>query len=126
MKLMNHYLRDKWIVDKAGNKLCSLQTLGNLFILEFGLQSESRFLVTLFLKGNNICPQERFKHFKFSRRTSYAQQLLERDQADAVGPFIESYWAERHCLLFIEEMSRQVFIKILESRSEVAATTLAH
>jgi len=40
------------IYDKGGNKLCSLQTLGNLFILELGLQSKSRCLVTLFSKGN--------------------------------------------------------------------------
>jgi hypothetical protein len=35
---------------KGGNKLCSLQTLGNLFFLELGLQSNSRCLVTLFSK----------------------------------------------------------------------------
>ena len=37
-----------YIYDNGGNKLCSLQTLGNLFILELGLQSKSRCLVTLF------------------------------------------------------------------------------
>ena len=41
-----------YIYDKGGNKLCSLQTLGNLFILELRLQSKSRCLVTLFSKGN--------------------------------------------------------------------------
>jgi hypothetical protein len=41
---------------KEENKLCSLQTLGNLFILELGLQSKSRGLVTIFSKGNiNTC-----------------------------------------------------------------------
>ena len=40
-----------YIYDKGGNKLCSLETLGNLFILELGLQAKSRSLVTLFSKG---------------------------------------------------------------------------
>ena len=34
-----------------------------------------------------------------------------------MGPFIEGYWGEKCCLLFIDE-------KTLKSRSEVAATTL--
>jgi hypothetical protein len=41
-----------------------------------------------------------------------------------MGPFIEGYWGEKYCLLFIDEMSRQALIKTLKSRSEVAAATL--
>ena len=37
-----------YIYDKGGNKLHSLQSLGNLFILKLRLQSKSRCLVTLF------------------------------------------------------------------------------
>jgi hypothetical protein len=40
-----------------------------------------------------------------------------------MGPFIEEYCAEKYCLLFIDEMSIQAFIKTLKSRSEVAAAT---
>ena len=92
-----------YIYDKGGNKLCSLQTLGNLFILELGSQSKSRCLVTIFSKGNintwhrrlghasvetlkrlgfhgdlddcHICPQAKLKHSKFARRTSYAHNF---------------------------------------------------
>ena len=71
-----------------------------------------------------ICPQGKLKHSKFLRRTSYAQQLLERVHSDVVGPFIEGYWGETYCLLFIDEMSRKAFIKTLKSRSKVAAATL--
>jgi len=84
---------------------------------ELGLQSKSRCLVTIFSKGNiniwlrrlghasvetlrklgvhgdlddcHICPQGKLKHSKFSRRTSYAQQLLERVHSDIMGPFIQ-------------------------------------
>jgi hypothetical protein len=38
-----------------------------------------------------ICPQGKLKHFKFSRRKSYAQQLLERIHSDVTGLFIERY-----------------------------------
>jgi len=38
-----------------------------------------------------IFPQGKLKHSKFSRRTSYAQQLLERVHSDVMGPFIEGY-----------------------------------
>ena len=41
-----------------------------------------------------------------------------------MGPFIEGYWGEKFCLLFIDEMSRKAFIKTLKSRSEVATATL--
>jgi len=41
-----------------------------------------------------------------------------------MGPFIEGYWGEKYCLLFIDEMSRKAFIKRLKSRSKVAAATL--
>ena len=41
-----------------------------------------------------------------------------------MGPFIEGYWGEKYCLLFIDEMSRKAFMKTLRSRSEVAAATL--
>jgi len=41
-----------------------------------------------------------------------------------MGLFIEGYWGEKYCLLFIDEMSRKAFIKTLKSRSEVAAATL--
>jgi hypothetical protein len=41
-----------------------------------------------------------------------------------VGPFIEGYWGEKYCLLFIDEMATKAFIKTLKSRSEVAAATL--
>ena len=41
-----------YIYFKGGNKVCSLQTLENLFILEKDLQSKSRCLVTLFSKRN--------------------------------------------------------------------------
>jgi len=41
-----------------------------------------------------------------------------------MGPFIEGYWGEKYCLLFIDEMSRKAFVKTLKSRSEVAAATL--
>ena len=41
-----------------------------------------------------------------------------------MGPFIEGYWGEKHCLLFIDEMSRKAFIKTLKFLSEVAAATL--
>ena len=37
----------------------------------------------------HICPQGKLKHSKFSRSTSYAQQLLERVHSDVIGPFIE-------------------------------------
>jgi hypothetical protein len=141
-----------YLYDKGGNKLCSLQTLRNLFILEGGLQSKSRCLVAIFSKGNidiwhrrlghasvetlrklgfhgdlddcNICSQGKLKHSKFSRRTFYAQQLLERVHSDFMGPFIEGYWREKCCLLFVDEMSRKAFIKTLKSRSEVATATL--
>jgi len=69
----------------------------------------------------HICPQGKLKHSKFSRRTSYAQQLLERVHSDVMGPFIEGYWGEKYCLLFIDEMLRNSFIKTLKSRSEVTA-----
>ena len=72
----------------------------------------------------HICPQGKLKHSKFARRTSYAQHLLERVHSDVMGPFIEGYWGEKYCLLFIDEMSRKAFIKTLKSRSEVAAATL--
>jgi hypothetical protein len=39
----------------------------------------------------HICPQGKLKHYKFSRTTSYAQQLLERVHSDVMGPFIEGY-----------------------------------
>jgi len=101
-----------YMYDKGENKLRSLQTLGNLFILELGLQPKSRCLVTLFLKSNinawhrrlghasvetlrklgfhgdlDDCyffPQEKLKLSKFSRWTSYAQQLLERFHSDVM------------------------------------------
>jgi len=57
----------------------------------------------------HICPQGKLKHSKFSRRTSYAQQL---------------HRELKYCLLFIDEMSRKAFIKTLKSRSQVAAVTL--
>jgi len=41
-----------------------------------------------------------------------------------MGPFIEGYYGENYCLLFIDEMSRKAFIKTLKPRSEVAAATL--
>ena len=41
-----------------------------------------------------------------------------------MGPFIEGYWGEKYCLLFIDEMATKAFIKTLKSRSEVAAATL--
>jgi len=41
-----------------------------------------------------------------------------------VGPFIEGYWGEKYCLLFIDEMTTKAFIKTLKSRSEVAAATV--
>jgi transposase InsO family protein len=72
----------------------------------------------------HIFPQGKLKNSKFSRSTSYAQQLLERVHSDVMGPFIEGYWGEKHCLLFIDEMSRKAFIKILKSRYELAAATL--
>jgi len=72
----------------------------------------------------HICPQGKLKHSKFSRGTSYAQQLLERIHSDVMGPFIEGYWGEKYCLLFIDEMSKKAFIKTLIPRSEVAAATL--
>jgi len=59
----------------------------------------------------HICPQGKLIHSKFSRRTSYAQQLLERVHSDVKGTFIE-------------EMSCKAFMKTLKSRSEVAAATL--
>ena len=40
-----------------------------------------------------------------------------------MGPFIEGYWGEKYCLLFIDEMSRKAFVKTLKSRSEIAAAT---
>jgi hypothetical protein len=40
----------------------------------------------------HICPQGKLKHSKFSKRTSYAQHLLERVHSDVMGPFIEGYW----------------------------------
>ena len=40
-----------------------------------------------------------------------------------MGPFIEGYWGQKYCLLFIDKMSGKAFIKTLKSRSEVAATT---
>jgi len=61
---------------------------------------------------------------QFSRRTSYAQQLLGRVYSDVMGPFIEGYRGEKYCLPFIDEMSRKAFIKTLKSRSEVAVATL--
>ena len=99
-----------YIYDKRGNKVCSLLTLGNLFILELGLKSKSRCVVTLFSRCNinvwhrglghasmetlrklglykelddcYVCPQGKIRHAKFSTRTSYAQQLLERVHSD--------------------------------------------
>jgi hypothetical protein len=41
-----------------------------------------------------ICPQGKLKHSKFSKRTSYAQQILERVHSDVMGAFIEDYWGE--------------------------------
>jgi len=121
-----------YIYDKGGNKLCSLQTLGNLFILQLGFQSKSRCVVTIFSNGNiniwhrrlghasvktlrklgfhgdlddcHICPQGKLKHSNLARRTSYAQQLLERVHSDIMGLFIEGYWGEKYCLLFIDEI----------------------
>ena len=52
------------------------------------------------------------KHSKFSRRTFYAQQLLERVHASVMGLLIEGYWGEKYCLLFIDEMSRKALIEI--------------
>jgi hypothetical protein len=43
----------------------------------------------------HICPQGKLKHSKFARRTSYAQQLLERVHSDVMGPFIEGYCGEK-------------------------------
>jgi len=127
------------------------QSLGNLFILELGLQSKSRSLVTIFSNGNikiwhrrlghasvetlrklgfgdlddcHICPQGKLKHPKFSKRTPYAQQVLEQGHSDFMGPFIEGYCGEKYCVLSSKEMSRKAFIKTLKSRSEVAASTL--
>ena len=60
----------------------------------------------------HICPQGKPKHSKFSKRTSYAQQLLERVPSDVMGLFIEGYWGEKYCLLFIDEMSRKALIEI--------------
>jgi len=70
-----------------------------------------------------VLPSRKLKHSKFSRRTYSAQKLLERVRSDVMGPFIEEYCAEKYCLLFIDEMSIQAFIKTLKSRSEVAAAT---
>jgi len=42
-----------WIVlNETRGKLCSFQTVGNLFVLELGLQSKSPCIVTLFPKDN--------------------------------------------------------------------------
>jgi uroporphyrinogen-III synthase len=41
-----------------------------------------------------------------------------------MGPFIEGYWSEKFCLLFIDEKLRKAFIKTPKSRSEVAVATL--
>jgi transposase InsO family protein len=76
------------------------------------------------LKDCHICPQGKLKQSKFSKSTSYAQQLQERVHSDVMGTFIERYWGEKYCLLFSDEMSRKAFIKTLKFRSEVAAATL--
>jgi hypothetical protein len=39
-------------------------------------------------------------------------------------PFIEGCWVERYCLVFIDDRSREAFIKTLKPGSEVAAATL--
>jgi hypothetical protein len=44
------YGTEGYIYDKGGNKLCSLQTLGNLFILKLGLQSSPDDLSPFFKK----------------------------------------------------------------------------
>ena len=41
-----------------------------------------------------------------------------------MGPFIEGYLGEKYGFLFMDEMSRNAFIKTLKSRTEVAAATL--
>jgi hypothetical protein len=98
--------------DKGGNKLCSFQNLGNLFFLELGLQSNPDALSLFFrrvsketlrklgfhgeLDDCHICTQGKLEHSKFSRSTSYCQQLLQRVLSDFQGPFIEGFFGERY------------------------------
>jgi len=58
------------------------------------------------LENCHICLQGKVMHSKFSRWKSYAEQSRK-----TLSPFID-------------EMSRKVFLKTLNSRSQVAAATL--
>ena len=109
--------------------------------------TKTRYLVTLFSKGNVniwhrllghagmeifwnlgfrgeledclVCPQGELKHSKFSWATSYAQGLLEWFHSDVMGLFIEGYWEEKFCLVLVDDMSIKVFIKTLKTVSDV-------
>jgi hypothetical protein len=41
-----------------------------------------------------------------------------------MGPLIEDISGEKHCLLFIDEMSRKAFIRVMKSRAQVSAATM--
>jgi hypothetical protein len=107
-----------YIYGKGGNKLCSVQTLGNIYpeaspaidvMMPFhpfpegiiniwhrrlGITMET--LRKLSFHGEiddyHICTQGNLKYSKFSRSTSYGQELLQRFHSDGMGPFIEGYW----------------------------------
>jgi len=54
----------------------------------------------------HICPQGKLKHFKLSRRTFNAQQLLERVHSDIIVlNIIEGYWREKMSLWHVKILS---------------------
>jgi hypothetical protein len=62
----------------------------------------------------DICSQGELKHSKFSRRASYAQELLRGVHSDVMG----------HSSRGTRDMSRKAFTKTLRFWSYLAAATL--